>query len=1059
MPWPGRRRFPATRVIEGTYLNGSNSVNFGLEANEEVPNADLTIRDQVSLKGALRASTYQGDVLLEGDISLSVPEPTNQYYAMQVYGSDNFTINDGTYEAATMSFLKFEGLSNTYSAQVTINDGYFHHKSSADFNTQYMGLFHWGKAPIINGGVFRNDGEQMYFGASYNSGSTIKINGGYFSGPVLPGSPGSVDNTTTKINTPSGYQLTEDTLGELTGNTGEYQDYCWLAKSTAVTYYRNDGTSTEPYATGKAYTTYANGSVLAANSTTTYSARSTSVPYRAGNYEFLGWAATSDAQTGSQAVSGLNANASLYAVWGQSATAPIYTVNYDLNGGTGTTPEAASGTGTDKLTAPVQGDISKAGYVFAGWSLDPATTSGDITGEYLLSDLADSAQAVGGQNVITLYAVWAPKTVIPSNTFKAKTSDFTGEPITYELTTVTVNDTEVTGFQMAYYGDSALTQKLPEPPTEVGTYYVSITRPEDDTYAAFAQKVTLRIKGQTINAFAEDYNGEYDGQPHTISVTVWEPTEGYTIKYGTSRDECTLSEPPTFIDICSNERIYYKITASGYEPRTGSASVTIKKIENPIVLKTNLEYAVNTSGLQTVCLPGYPADAVPSRTGFNHMKTSESNTDGVLDLSTDKTPYNSTVEGAVSFWLTGTANVGDSVVMYGYAYSKYYDDMTFEVTITLTDKQDQAAPEAFSLVFTENADGTITAEIPEVAGAEYSFDGTTWSETNTTTVQPGQAVCGYIRMKGTEELNTSPITSETQTAPLATVKTPTASPNGGSFSGSTTVTLSCTTEGADIYYTTDGSDPSVTSTEYTTPITVTETTTIKAVAVKSGMTDSSVLTVTFTKSSGGGSSSSGGSSTPTYTTTVNKTVNGSVSISPSRASKGTTVTITVTPDDGYELETLIVTDKNGDTVKLTDKGNGKFTFTMPASAVEVDVSFQEIVVEPDSPFTDIYESDYYYDAVLWAVANGVTNGTSATTFSPDMDVTRAQAVTFQWRAAGSPVVSGSSFGDVATDAYYVDAVTWAVANGITNGTGGNTFSPDVVVSRAQAVTFLYRELG
>ena len=110
-----------------------------------------------------------------------------------------------------------------------------------------------------------------------------------------------------------------------------------------------------------------------------------------------------------------------------------------------------------------------------------------------------------------------------------------------------------------------------------------------------------------------------------------------------------------------------------------------------------------------------------------------------------------------------------------------------------------------------------------------------------------------------------------------------------------------------------------------------------------------------------------------------------------------------------------------------------------------------------NPFTDVSTSDYYYDAVLWAVANGVTVGTSATTFSPDAPVTRAQAVTFQWRAAGSPVVSGSSFGDVATDAYYVNAVTWAVANGITNGTGGNNFSPDAAVSRAQAVTFLYRE--
>lgn len=283
----------------------------------------------------------------------------------------------------------------------------------------------------------------------------------------------------------------------------------------------------------------------------------------------------------------------------------------------------------------------------------------------------------------------------------------------------------------------------------------------------------------------------------------------------------------------------------------------------------------------------------------------------------------------------------------------------------------------------------------------------------------------------------------------------------------------------------------------------------QAMTIASGSTQD----YTYTRPSGGG-----GSSVTTYAiSTPSKVNNGTIKVSPTRASKGTTVTITVTPDEGYELAKLTVTDKNDDTVKLTDKGNGKYTFTMPASAVEVEVSFQEIVIEPvnpfvdvstsdyyydavlwavengvtngtsattfgpdmavsraqmvtflwrahgspkatgTNPFTDVSTSDYYYDAVLWAVANGVTNGTSATTFSPDMAVTRAQAVTFQWRAAGSPVVSGSSFGDVATDAYYVNAVTWAVANGITNGTGGNNFSPDVVVSRAQAVTFLYRE--
>ena len=217
-----------------------------------------------------------------------------------------------------------------------------------------------------------------------------------------------------------------------------------------------------------------------------------------------------------------------------------------------------------------------------------------------------------------------------------------------------------------------------------------------------------------------------------------------------------------------------------------------------------------------------------------------------------------------------------------------------------------------------------------------------------------------------------------------------------------------------------------------------------------------VTVTTYNPPSGGG----GGSSDPTYSISLpSKVTGGEVTIQKRYAEKGETVTITVTPDDGYELDELIVTDSKGNELDLTDKGNGKFTFKMPAGRVEIEVSFQEIVIEPGNPFVDVSTSDYYYDAVLWAVANGVTNGTSVTTFSPDMDVTRSQAVTFQWRAAGSPVVSGSSFDDVAADAYYGNAVTWAVANGITNGTSATTFSPDVVVSRAQAVTFLHRELA
>ena len=147
-------------------------------------------------------------------------------------------------------------------------------------------------------------------------------------------------------------------------------------------------------------------------------------------------------------------------------------------------------------------------------------------------------------------------------------------------------------------------------------------------------------------------------------------------------------------------------------------------------------------------------------------------------------------------------------------------------------------------------------------------------------------------------------------------------------------------------------------------------------------------------------------------------------------------------------------------MKLTDKGNGKYTFTMPGSKVEITATFVEITEEQVDPFTDVTTSDYYYDAVLWAVDNGVTNGTSATTFSPNMAASRAQMVTFLWRAHGAPKATGTNpFTDVSTSDYYYDAVLWAVANGVTNGTSDTTFSPDMAVTRAQAVTFQWRALA
>ena len=207
-----------------------------------------------------------------------------------------------------------------------------------------------------------------------------------------------------------------------------------------------------------------------------------------------------------------------------------------------------------------------------------------------------------------------------------------------------------------------------------------------------------------------------------------------------------------------------------------------------------------------------------------------------------------------------------------------------------------------------------------------------------------------------------------------------------------------------------------------------------------------------------GSGGGGGGSVSTYSVTVGKTENGSVSVSPKSASKGDTVTITVTPDKGYVLETLTVLDKNDKEIKITEK-NGKYTFTMPASKVTVKATFMDDNTMLNY-FVDVKAGDYFYDAVLWAVQEGITSGTDATHFSPNASCTRAQIVTFLWRAAGSPEPKNmSSFTDVPADSYYAKAVAWAVENGITGGTGDGKFSPDATCTRAQAMTFLYRASG
>lgn len=197
-------------------------------------------------------------------------------------------------------------------------------------------------------------------------------------------------------------------------------------------------------------------------------------------------------------------------------------------------------------------------------------------------------------------------------------------------------------------------------------------------------------------------------------------------------------------------------------------------------------------------------------------------------------------------------------------------------------------------------------------------------------------------------------------------------------------------------------------------------------------------------------------SAPRYDVAVSDGAHGSVTVSPKSASKGSTVTVTVTPDKGYTLETLSVTDRNGSALNLTDKGGGQYTFTMPSGPVTVAATFMDDNTMLNF-FVDVPAGAYYYDAVLWAAEGGIVTGTDAVHFSPDASCTRTQLVAFLWRASGKPVVNyAMNFNDVDSGTYYAEAVRWAASEKVAEGTTAETFAPDAAVTRAQMVTMLYR---
>ncbi len=391
--------------------------------------------------------------------------------------------------------------------------------------------------------------------------------------------------------------------------------------------------------------------------------------------------------------------------------------------------------------------------------------------------------------------------------------------------------------------------------------------------------------------------------------------------------------------------------------------------------------------------------------------------------------FTTTANDDVNVMVVGTSNFSDASAIEKLEYYEVKDNNWYELT------GDFGPATGFLM-----ANATSTFRVTFKKGGDYTF---TASMKKAGT---GEVLCST-------EVNFS-VAKATQAAPAApTLKT-------SNYTSITLNAVAANANGAAAQYSKDGGktwqdSPEFTGltagTAYTFAVRYAET---DAYAASDASTTAEFSTLR--RSSGGSSSSS----SPSNSVTVSRTKNGDVTVSPKTAKKGDTVTITVTPDKGYELDTIAVKEANGNTVKLTRKSDTQYTFTMPASKVTVEASFTKVEEQPAVSFVDVPTSAYYYDAVAWAVENGITNGTSATAFSPDVSCTRAQMVTFLWRAAGSPKATGGNpFTDVSASAYYYDAVLWAVENGITNGTSATTFSPDDTVTRGQTVTFQHRAAG
>ena len=561
--------------------------------------------------------------------------------------------------------------------------------------------------------------------------------------------------------------------------------------------------------------------------------------------------------------------------------------------------------------------------------------------------------------------------------------------------------------------------------TEGGNFKAETLRDRDWSFT---------IEKARFNITAAGYTGVYDGQPHSITVTV-NNNPGAVIRYNTQDSAVSGSYEEWGYDSLSytdagEYTVYYRVSAANYAYTGGSATITISKAEptlpagltgtkgrtlSSVALPEGWSWADPTAVMTAVGEQHFPADYAGAKN--YSAKNGVSLTVTVTDKADAKVTFAEAAPGVktygdADFTLVAVAGAQSTNAAWAWASS---DETVLQVT----------GSGASATVKILNA-----SETPVTITAKYESDGTLGQAAASITVNRAIVT---VTAAGKSAFVGDPVPALPAQPVLGTDYTVTGLVNGDTLGG--TVVLAY------------ASEPDMTK-PGTTAITVSGVTVSENYILR---TVEGTLTVSAKSSPSGGI-------TPVASYPVNlpETVeNGSISSSGKRASKGSTVTITVTPDSGFVLDDLTVTDKDGNTLPLTDKGDGKYSFVMPAGPVDIRAAFAPEA--ETSPFTDVSPRDYYYEAVCWAAENEITGGVGGGFFAPDLTCTRAQIVTLLWRAAGSPEPQSTAcFTDVAPDAYYAKAVSWAVEKGITTGTGDGKFSPDAPCTRAQAVTFLFR---